>query len=79
MTGQAGNQWPSTMGVDHADAAAFHDVVIEGKHVLVGEAAAIDQSEHMRGRPYVWDSPTTHYLIVTDDAAWAAEVLRSLG
>jgi hypothetical protein len=46
--------------------------------VLVGETVAMDQTEHTRGRPYVWNSPTVLYLIVTDDEAWASEVLRAL-
>jgi hypothetical protein len=78
MTGQPGNAWPPTTALDNPDAAAFREADIEGKHVLVGETAGVNQSEHVRGRPYVWDSPTVHYLIVTDEEAWAAEVLRSL-
>ena len=78
LTGHPGNDWPPTIGVDHPDAAAFQEADIEGKHVLVGKTAGVDQSEHARGRPYVWNSPNVHYLIVTDDEAWAAEALRSL-
>ena len=78
LVGHPGSEFPSTTAVDYPDAAAFHEADIEGKHVLVGETAGMDQSQHVRGRPYVWNSPTIHYLIVTDDEAWAAEALRSL-
>jgi hypothetical protein len=78
LLGRPGSEFPSTTGVDFPDAAAFHEADIEGKYVLVGETAGMDQSEHARGRPYVWNGPTIHYLIVTDDERWAAEALRSL-
>ncbi|HET9522365.1 MAG TPA: hypothetical protein VFO73_15055 [Candidatus Limnocylindrales bacterium] len=78
MAGHPGMDWPSTIGLEHPAAAAFEEAVLEDKHVLVGKAAAVDQSVHVRGRPYVWDSPTVHYLIVTDDEDWAREALRAL-
>ena len=78
LAGRPGSEFPSTTGVDYPDVVAFHEADIEGKHVLVGETAGMEQSEHARGRPYVWNSPTIHYLIVTDDERWAAEALRSL-
>ncbi len=78
LAGHPGSEFPSTVSIDHPDAVAFHEADLEGKHVLVGEMAGMDQSDHSRGRPYVWNSPTTHYLIVTDDERWAAEVLRAL-
>jgi hypothetical protein len=78
VAGHPGSEWPSTVGIDYPDAAGFREADIEGKHVLVGDTAAIDQSEHLRGRPYLWNSSTVHYLIVTDDEAWAGEVLRAL-
>ena len=78
LAGHPGSEFPSTTSVDNPDAVAFHEANIEGKHVLVGETAGMDQSEHARGKPYVWNSPTTHYLIVTDDERWAVEALRSL-
>ena len=49
------------------------ETVIEGKTVLVGDTAAVEQTEHQRGRPYIWNSSTVHYVIVTDDEAWAAK------
>ena len=78
MAGQPGSYWPPTFAVDHPDAAGFRETVIEGKTVLVGDTAAVEQTEHQRGRPYIWNSPTVHYVIITDDEAWAAEALRSL-
>ena len=78
MAGHPGVDWPSTMALEYPAAAAFEETVLEDKLVLVGDAAAIEQSAHARGRPYVWDGPTVHYLIVTDDEAWAREALRTL-
>ena len=78
LNGHRGNEFPATTGVDHPDAAAFEEAQVGGKKVLVGDVAAFDQDEHARGRPYVWNSPAIHYLVVTDDDRWAAEALRLL-
>jgi len=78
LSGHRGDEWPATTGLDHPDEAAFGEADVGGKQVLVGELAAVEQSESARGRPYVWNSPTAHYLIVTDDEAWAAEALESI-
>jgi len=78
LVGHPASEFPPTIGVDHPDAVAFLEADIEGKRVLVGEMAGMDQSDHARGRPYVWNSPTMHYLIVTDDERWAAEALQAL-
>jgi hypothetical protein len=78
LAGHPGEEWPDTIGLDNPAAAAFQEADIAGKHVLVGEEAAMEQTEHARGRPYVWNSPKVHYLIVTDDPSWAAEALGAL-
>jgi hypothetical protein len=78
LTGHPGSEWPPRTGLDYPDLAAFQNATIAGKDVLVGDAAAIEQTAHALGQPYVWDSLTVHYLIVTDDPSWAEEVLRSL-
>ena len=78
LTGHPGNEWPPTTGIDNPDVAGFREANIEGKQVLVGETAGVDQTEHAHGRPYVWNSPTVHYLVVTDDESWAIEALRAL-
>jgi hypothetical protein len=78
LTGSAGSEFPDSIGLDYPDRADFRDAVIAGKDVIVGEPASMEQTDHARGRPYVWNSPTVHYLIITDDEAWAADALRQL-
>ena len=78
ITGHPGNEWPPATGLDHPEAAAFQPAETGGKQVLVGDAAAVDQTDHAHGFPTVWDSPTVHYLVVTDDTAWAEEALSAL-
>jgi hypothetical protein len=78
IIGHPGNEWPPATGLDHPEAAAFQPAEIGGKQVLAGDAAAVDQTDHVHGFPTVWDSPTIHYLVVTDDTAWAEEALSAL-
>jgi hypothetical protein len=70
--------------------AAFHNVAeatdlsryrmqaIGGKRVAVGTEAMLDQNEHQRGRPYLYQTDDYMFLIITDDDAWAADALRQL-
>jgi hypothetical protein len=38
----------------------------------------VDQTEHLRGWPHVYDSGTVHFRVVTDEEAWAADAIRQL-
>jgi hypothetical protein len=51
---------------------------VSGKEVQLGATELIAQSEHERGRPYVYTTDTVLFAIVTDDEAWAAEALEGL-
>lgn len=69
---------PRGLGVDNPDAGAWSQVTVGGKLVFVGTQAMLDQTEHVRGRPYVYDSANTRFLLATDDDAWAADALSQL-
>lgn len=78
LTGHAPAEFPRGIGVDRPETGTWHKVQIGGKDVFVGEPSMIDQTEHARGWPFVWDGASAHYLVVTDDDAWAKEVLTAL-
>ena len=78
LKGHPATDLPDAVGLDHPDLGTWQEATFGGKTVLVGDQAMVDQTEHARGRPYVWNSPTVHYLVVTDSEAWAAEVLGAL-
>ena len=50
----------------------------DGKAVLVGDATMIDQSEHARGVPYIYNVDDVRFMVVTDDPGWAEDALRQL-
>jgi|SRR5580765_359544 len=69
---------PRGLGVDSPEAGAWSQATVGGKLVFVGTQAMLDQTEHVRGRPYVYDSANTRFLLATDDEAWAADALSQL-
>ena len=38
----------------------------------------LDQTEHIRGRPYLYQTDDAMYLVVTDDDKWALEAIKQL-
>jgi hypothetical protein len=76
-SGQA-SQVPLGMFIDYADAGVFTPELVGGKRVDVGVTAMFDQTEHLRGLPYVYSAGTVRYIVVTDDPAWAEDALRQL-
>jgi len=70
--------------------AGFHDIeaamhfstyeqrTIAGKEVYVGTADMLDQGEHQRGRPYLYQNDHDVFLVITDDDAWAADAIGQL-
>lgn len=70
--------------------AGFHDVstaldltgyderTIAGKQVYVGTEAALDQGEHQRGRPYLYQNDTHMFMVITDDDRWAVDAIGQL-
>ena len=51
---------------------------VAGKEVFVGTTDMLRQSEHQRGKPYLYQTDDTMFLVITDDAAWAEEVFEQL-
>lgn len=56
----------------------FETKPIGGKEVFVGTEAMLGQSAHQRGRPYLYQTRDTMFLVVTDDDTWAEEALGTL-
>jgi len=56
------------------------DQFVGGKPVSVGPTDLLVQSEHQRGRPYLYGSTAlgTSFIVITDDEAWAEEALLAL-
>lgn len=74
LFGGAGFHDPATA----SDLSRYTDQTIEGKQVYVGTADMLDQSEHQRGRPYLYQTDDYMFLLVTDDDAWATDAIRQL-
>jgi hypothetical protein len=60
------------------DLTAYEERTIAGKHVYVGTEAMLDQGEHQRGRPYLYQTDTNMFMVVTDDDGWAADAIGQL-
>jgi hypothetical protein len=58
----------------------MEDREIGGKEVAVGPLDVIRQTEHQRGRPYLYGSTAldVSFIVITDDEAWAEEAIRAL-
>jgi len=69
---------PTNIAIDHPGAGTFTAVTIAGKQVRRGTAAMLEQNEHQRGTPYVYDAGEVRYIIITDSESWATDALRQL-
>jgi hypothetical protein len=70
--------------------AGFHDPVgaselsrytvqtVGEKQVWVGTLDMLDQGDHQRGSPYLYQTDTAIFLVITDDEPWAADAIRQL-
>jgi len=58
--------------------ARYAAQTIAGKDVYVGDASMLGQSEHQRGTPYLYQTETTMFMVVTDDESWAEDAIRQL-
>jgi hypothetical protein len=79
LRGLQGRDLPRTTGLDFPDLGTWRTDVLGGHKLFVGDATMFDQAAESHLRPYVWNDGPVHWLIVTDDDAWAAEVLAGLG
>jgi len=56
----------------------YEERSIGSRTVYVGSADMLDQTEHIRGRPYLYQTDDAMYLVVTDDDKWALEAIKQL-
>ncbi len=61
-----------------SDLRTYKEATIAGKHVWVGTPQMLRQSEHQRGRPYLYQTDEFMFLIITDDDEWAADAIGQL-
>lgn len=54
------------------------DRTVGGKAVSVGPADLIVQDEHERGLPYLYEYQGIAFVVITDDATWAADAISQL-
>jgi hypothetical protein len=60
------------------DLSAYAKFTIAGREVYVGNVGMVAQSEHIRGTPYLIDTPKFGLVVVTDDPAWAEDAISQL-
>jgi hypothetical protein len=70
--------------------ASFHDIATAGdlslyerrtiarKDVYVGNTDMLGQTEHQRGRPYLYQNDDAMFLLITDEERWAEDALSQL-
>ena len=56
----------------------FRAETIGGKEVFVGTREMLEQNVHQRGRPYLYQTEDTMFLVIADDEDWAREALANL-
>lgn len=69
------------LGADPAELAAdanWEAKVVGGKDVQVGAETLVEQSEHQKGRPYVYETDDYLYVVLSDREEWAADALHQL-
>jgi hypothetical protein len=71
LGGSGYRDWP-------VDLSRFEPRELGDRMVFVGTADMVSQSEHQRGRPWLYQTASTMFLIVTDDDAWAEEAIGQL-
>jgi hypothetical protein len=60
------------------DLTGYEERTIAGKQVYVGTADLLDQGEHQRGKPYLYQTDTNMFMVVADDDHWATDALAQL-
>ena len=60
------------------DLDSYDTRTIAGKTVHVGSADMVEQNDHQRGVPYLYQGDGYVFLVLTDDPAWAEEALAAL-
>jgi len=78
LAGATAGEMPTEMFIDYPSAGSFTPTLVGGKHVDVGVEAMFDQTEHLRGQPYVYSRGNVRFIVITDDNDWAADALSQL-
>jgi hypothetical protein len=65
---------PGTAG----DVSAYDERTIAGKQVYIGTVEMLDQNEHQRGRPYLYQNDDYMFFVIADDDGWAADAIGQL-
>lgn len=60
------------------DFSSYHQGSMGGKTVYIGTKDMVEQSEHERGVPYLYETDDVLFLVVADDASWAVEAIKKL-
>jgi hypothetical protein len=74
LTGLAGYHDPATA----SDLSLYKRQSVGGKQVYVGTLAMLTQDIHQRGVPYLFETDQWLFLVITDNATWAADAIRQL-
>jgi hypothetical protein len=69
---------PPVIGVQHPEAASWTSTTLGRRDVKVGTEAMFEQTEHFRGRPYVYNVGDVRFVVTTDDEAWASDAVARL-
>ena len=60
------------------DLRNYETETISDKEVYVGTTDMLDQTEHQRGKPYLYQTDDAMFMVITDDEAWAKEAIAQL-
>jgi hypothetical protein len=66
------------VGVQHPDAGSWTPVTFGRRDVSVGTEEMVDQTEHMAGRPYVYNVGDVRFVVTAGDESWAADAIAHL-
>jgi hypothetical protein len=61
-----------------SNTSLYETRTIAGRQVYVGTTDMLDQTEHQRGRPYLYETDQYLFLVITDEDAWAADAIEQL-
>ena len=68
----------AVMRVDPTRGEGFKDTTIDGRSVMVGNRAMVNQNNHHRGLPYVYLTDSVIYAVISEDEQWATEAIQAL-
>ena len=60
------------------DLSMYAPRTMAGRVVFVGSESMVNQDEGHRGKPYLYQTDTTMYIVLTDDDAWAEDAISQL-